>query len=274
MSFLSRSDLRALEWSINEICDNVLNHSQSTIGGIFQLNVRKKSKEVEFVVSDAGVGIPRTLESLSKGKWTDEFALEQSIKQGVTRDPEIGQGNGLFGTYQIAALSGGTFHINSGLAHLVSTRGGMLQVRRDELGFYGTCVVCAIGTSHPALLESALSFKGSQYKMIDSIEMNYEDSDDSVILELSKESTSFGSRRAGLEVRNKIQNILSYGEYSSLTIDMSGISIMSSSFADELFAKLAVKIGIEKFLDIIVLKNASTLHKQLIEKAISQRLSI
>jgi anti-sigma regulatory factor (Ser/Thr protein kinase) len=112
LSFVTRDDLRALEWSVNEICDNVLNHSLSEIGGLFQFNLRRFSREVEFIVADAGIGIPNSLRSIANKGWSDEFALEQSIKQGVTRDPKFGQGNGLFGTYQIAALSGGTFHIS------------------------------------------------------------------------------------------------------------------------------------------------------------------
>jgi len=180
LSFVTRDDLRALEWSVNEICDNVLNHAQSDIGGVFQFSFRRFSREVEFIVADGGIGIPKSLRSLRNKDWSDEFALEQSIKQGVTRDPQFGQGNGLFGTYQIAALSGGTFHINSGSAYLVVTRRGEVQVRRDPEPFLGTMVVCAINFTRPELLERALSFKGGSYRMVDWIETKYEQ-DENVI---------------------------------------------------------------------------------------------
>lgn len=60
---LNRKQLVALEWSINEITDNVLNHAQSELGGIVQASsvVVSGKQFVEFVVADAGMGIPRSL---------------------------------------------------------------------------------------------------------------------------------------------------------------------------------------------------------------------
>ncbi len=51
---LERSHLRGLEWSLNEISDNVLLHAESSTGGIGQLSIRPNSRELEFVVCDAG----------------------------------------------------------------------------------------------------------------------------------------------------------------------------------------------------------------------------
>src|SRR5208283_3235699 len=212
LSFVTRDDLRALEWSINEICDNVLNHAQSDIGGLFQFSFRRFSREVEFIVADAGIGIPDSLRSLRNKDWSDEFALEQSIRKGVTRDPDFGQGNGLFGTYQISALSGGTFHINSGYAHLVVTRRGEVQVRHDPEKFVGTMVVCAIKFTRPELLERALSFKGENYRMADWIETKYEQDDNVIKMTIRDEAESLGSRRSGFGVRTKIKNMRKFSE--------------------------------------------------------------
>jgi anti-sigma regulatory factor (Ser/Thr protein kinase) len=272
LSFLTRDDLRALEWSVNEICDNVLNHAESEIGRLFQFNMRRFSREVEFIVADAGMGIPNSLRSSGNREWSDEFALEQSIKQGVTRDPKFGQGNGLFGTYQIAALSGGTFHINAGAAHLVVTRKGEVQVRRDPEEFHGTMVLCAINFTKPELLERALSFKGNNYRMVDLIEMRYEQDDDTLKIWIRDEAESCGSRRSGFAVRTKIKNLLKFGPQTRLVCDMDGVGIMSSSFADEVFGKLAGEFGWEAYKQRIAVINATRINAMLIGRAIDQRL--
>ena len=268
---LGRDDLRAIEWSINEICDNVLNHSNSIIGGLFQLNIIRAAKEVEFLVADAGIGVPNSLRSIKNKSWSDEFALEQSIKQGVTRDSEFGQGNGLFGTYQMATLSGGTFHINSGNAHLVVARNGIVQVRHDERYFNGTLVVCAINIATPALLEQALSFKGEDYQMVDLIETNYEIDDQNIRFVMKDEAKSLGSRRSGFEIRRKINNLLIMKSDARIICDMSGINVMSSSFADEVFGKIAREFGIVTYKEKIIITNLSKINEMLINKAVDQR---
>ena len=81
-----RSHFKAIEWSINEITDNVLVHSESPRGGLVQLTAMKNAKRVEFVVCDSGIGIPRSLRSSGLQISSDVDALSKAIEQGVTRD--------------------------------------------------------------------------------------------------------------------------------------------------------------------------------------------
>lgn len=61
---LERTDFAAFEWAVNELTDNVLVHSESTVGGLVQVSTFVKfSKRVQFVVADAGIGIPTSLRS-------------------------------------------------------------------------------------------------------------------------------------------------------------------------------------------------------------------
>jgi hypothetical protein len=55
---IDRSKLKALEWSLNEITDNVLNHAESPIGGVMQVVNYHTKGFVEFIVGDAGQTIP------------------------------------------------------------------------------------------------------------------------------------------------------------------------------------------------------------------------
>ena len=139
---LARSVLAGLEWSVNEITDNVLNHAQCDAGGIAQVITFKDARKVAFGVADSGRGI---LESLREGHCslrTDEHAIGEAVKAGVTSNPESGQGNGLAGTLRIATMSNGTFEITSGVAHLSVRRGASKSYKREERQrFYGTVVL-------------------------------------------------------------------------------------------------------------------------------------
>jgi hypothetical protein len=47
---IERSDFAALEWSINEITDNVLTHSESSIGGLVQVSMfQKMRRRIEYI---------------------------------------------------------------------------------------------------------------------------------------------------------------------------------------------------------------------------------
>ena len=91
LSDFDRNHLRAIEWSLNEITDNVLVHSNS--GGLMQVTAMRTRKKIEFVVADAGLGIAQSLRSGHPEINSDVEALSLAIKEGVTRDKNVGQGN-------------------------------------------------------------------------------------------------------------------------------------------------------------------------------------
>src|SRR5262249_6796902 len=151
-----------------------------------------------------GVGIPASLRSgFPDERWDDYEALEQAIREGVTRG--VGQGNGLFGSFRVCTLSGGAFSINSGFAFLYGSRDGTVHGQLDPLGFPGTSVNCAISYARPLILEEALQFGGRKHTPVDFIETDYEGfENNAAILEIAKETVSVGSRRLGYELRRKI----------------------------------------------------------------------
>lgn len=148
---LSRENLTALDWALYEITDNVLTHSESSIGGLVQLTIRRKSQEIQFIVSDIGIGVPSSLRESLLHINSDELALQESIKEGITRG--TGQGNGLYGTFRLAVESGGAFSINSGKAYLALSRNGDMHSGINDYIFPGTSIECTIGFSDHNLLE-------------------------------------------------------------------------------------------------------------------------
>lgn len=273
---IRRENFAALEWAVNELTDNVIVHSQSEIGGLVQVSSFKRtSKVVEFTIADSGLGIPATLRSGGAFAGSDTDALDRAIREGVTRDKSVGQGNGLYGSYQICCHSGGAFQIESGHARLLYRPGPHgLEIRDQRIPVKGTLVIAKINFSDPDLLRDALRFSGRSHKPVDYIETKYEDGTDGTIhMKLAEEASSFGSRIAGTPVQNKLYNLVQMCPGQPIEIDFSGVPLVSSSFADEVFGKLFVKLGPLEFMQRIRLKNLEQTVRMLIDRAISQRVA-
>lgn len=269
----NRSAFAAVEWALNEISDNVLNHSGSSIGGLLQLSVFDLARHrVEFTISDAGSGVPATLRAAKPDIDNDVDALLESVKSGVTRNSVDFQGNGLYGTLEICRIGGGKFSLNAGNAALICAH-ETVSVRRESVPFTGTTVDALIDFSEPALLERALAIDGRVHAPVDYIELRYEQDDiRSIPFKLSEQAFSFRSRPAGRPVRVKLANIIQACPGQTVFVDFAGISVVSSSFADEVFGKIFVELGPMRFMQTIRLMNVSPTVQALIDRAITQRM--
>ena len=269
---LNREHLKALEWSLTEISDNVLNHSESRSGGFVQATTLKHRNAVEFIVADGGIGIP---ESLNINPHQE--ALKKAIEQGVTRNKETNQGNGLFGSYQVSVISKGEFEISSMNAILFAREGGYIENLDSRIPYKGTYVRCIIDCNEQGLLEKALFFGGKKHDpAFDFIEKKFEsEHSEDLTISIKEHRNLLGSRESGSTLRNKISNLLrAAGSGTKLQIDFSDVFVISSSVADEAFGKLFVKIGPLEFMQRIEIVNVDRTVKMLIDRAISQRMKI
>lgn len=273
---LDRRELSALEWSINEVTDNVLNHSQSRIGGLIQVSTFQRSrKRVEYIVADAGLGIPSTLRATHPLLSSDAEALEQAIREGVTRDKNVGQGNGLFGSYQICSHSNGFFQLESGYGKLMFTDRDGLRIGTERVPYEGTLVAAQIDFSVPRLLEEALNFGGKVHSRTDYVELRYEQhGSEDLVFRLAEESPSFGSRVAGAPVRKKLLNLANMCPDRKIVLDFSAVPLVSSSFADEVVGKLFAELGPLTFMQRFELRQIEPTVRQLVDRAIAQRLAV
>src|SRR5262249_18035507 len=175
LSAFDRNHLKAIEWSLNEITDNVINHAQSPIGGLLQItNFGREHKVIEFCVCDAGIGIPASLRSGHSEIRSDQEALDKAIREGVTADKRIGQGNGIYGRWRITQLSGGSFQIHAAHASL-SSWPDTLHIRPETIPVTGTLVVAGISYKKALSLEEALKFGGKSHDPLDHVEVAYEE---------------------------------------------------------------------------------------------------
>lgn len=273
---MDRADFAAFEWSINELTDNVLTHSKSQIGGLVQVSTfQKNRKRVEFVIADAGIGIPESLRRSYPEFTSDTEALDKAIREGVTRDKSVGQGNGLFGSWQICSHCNGQFLVESGYARLLDTAKGGLHVYHEKIPFSGTLIVATIDFSNPRLLQEALRFDGKSYSPVDYIETHFEtDHKEKIIFRLRDETVSLGSRPAGTPVRQKLLNLSAMSGGRKIYVDFDDIAFVSSSFADEVVGKTFAEIGPLEFMQRFELRNMSPMVKQIVERAIQQRLRV
>jgi len=275
-----RSSMSSLEWSLSEIMDNVLNHAQSPVGGFVQLAIFPSSKKLAFCVADCGRGI---LESLREGFPTlrsDRVAIGEAVKSGVTRNKDFGQGNGLSGSLALATSSGGWFRIVSGQAALAwrLTEPEIFEVENDHK-YFGTIVDVQLPYDRDidigAILTKSTSsptYQPVKYSPTDFIETRYQSDDGKAhLLRMRNETSGFGSRTAGSQMRTKANNLLAADVGKPLIIDWDGVQLIASSFADEFIGKLFVELGPVGFMSRVRLHNLDPVIQGIINRAILQR---
>jgi anti-sigma regulatory factor (Ser/Thr protein kinase) len=273
LSDFTRGDLAAIEWSLNEISDNVINHADSPVGGFLHLSTfRRDTKRLEYVVCDAGVGIPETLRQGKPEITTDSDALDHAIREGITKDIAKNQGNGLFGAFQISRVSKGYLEIHSGYGSLIYNDKHGLHIRREQIPYKGTLVVACTDYSDPGLLAEALKFGGKPHYPVDFIETRFEDADGNrVSFMMKEEASSFGSRKAAEPINTKLKNLANLCGECKVFIDFAGVPVISSSFADEVFGKLFLEFGPLAFIQKFEFMNTTDTVRSLIDRAINLR---
>lgn len=92
------------------------------------------------------------------------------------------------------------------------------------------------------------------------------------ILKLSENGTILGLRELAKELSSQVKNAILNDE--NIVLDFSEIESISSSFADELIAKIFVEVGAEKFLRNVKIKAANDFVKTIINSSISERLQV
>ncbi len=273
---LSRDGMTALQWSLDEITDNVLSHAKSKFGGLIQVTThRNERRRVNVTVADAGIGIPTSLREGGIRMNSDSHALEQAIREGVTSKPKKNQGNGLFGSYQIALLSGGYFRLESDRGSLNASATGV-KTTVQATPFRGTVVNFEIDCSNKDLLQRALRFKGQPHQVaFDWLDSDFKQNDrGDLVFSITDHVTSLRSRDAGKAVKTQIKNLVTAASPGAqIVIDFAGVPVISSSFADEVFGMLFAEYGALRFMAQFRLVNVHPIVRGLIDRAIEKRVA-
>ncbi|GAA3629701.1 STAS-like domain-containing protein [Flavivirga jejuensis] len=262
----------ACTWGLNEIMDNVIQHSEAKCGFIMGV-IHKKTKNINISIFDYGIGIYTSL------KYSDNVynpksaadAISLAVQEGVTRDKSVGQGNGMWGLYNIVNLNSGHMSVISGKGGLSLNRGVMKtyeQIRMLSLKQQATTVNFHLNLNKDISIKDALG--GTE--MVDMYIENMEDDYDRVVFKIFEAASGTGTRQSGLKIKNEVINLYKKAK-KSIIIDFDNVGVISSSFADEFIGKLVVELGFYQFQKIFTLSNMNATIQTIVQRSLSQRMA-
>ena len=261
----ARDFLPALEWSVNEVVDNIRIHSETPVPGAVCAQYFPKKYRLEVGVCDMGKGVKASLEE-SFELFSHGDAVTKALERGVTRNASVGQGNGLAGSLAIARANEGVFRLWTGDCIYSSTDGdGSFRLFPAEIP--GTGVSLSMNTTRPVRL-STLFIGDSDWGYMD-VECERIESEDG--LRVTDECDHVGGREPARRLRYKIMNLLP--DYDgSFPLDFTGVERPSSSFLDELLGRLALRLGESEFRRRIRIVNVTPEIESMANVVIHQRL--
>ncbi|OJU97047.1 hypothetical protein BGO18_02615 [Candidatus Saccharibacteria bacterium 47-87] len=270
----NKDALVSLEWSLNEVVDNVLQHADSDSGYVMG-QLHSGQKQVVFCVADAGQGIYNSLSTSDFYKPSDSMdAITLAMKEGVTRSKTEHQGNGLWGLHRIIESGTGEMTITSSGARIHIGNDG--QITKDSGPYLsharkggGTIVDFQINYQKPINIENALNgHRPDSYRVLSSLN----ETGERLMYRLDEKASGYGTRQSGFRIRNDIENLM-LETGLPVVVDFDKIAIVSSSFADETFGKMFKKLGPVGFMQRVRLENMNSTVSSLVNKAIEQRLT-
>ena len=265
----------SITWCLYEVMDNVFAHSHASSGYVM-MQLHKTERRCVIAVADTGIGIPRSLAETRAAPLEvlldPSAAIQFALEQGTTSKGGAHQGNGLYGLRRAVEINGGALNVTSGWGRW-GYRDGRVQLstdRRRELpdkeNHLSTLVDWQLDCSRKVRIDEALG--GSP---INDLLETIEDDEGVYRVSVSEIEESLGSRKLGSEIRTRLENYLKAGA-QFVVLDFKGVGVVSSSFADEVLAKLAAGMGELEYRRRVFVDNASDTNRGLIERAISLRL--
>lgn len=263
--------LKSIEWCMNEVMDNVLQHSK--VGkGYVMAQMFKQAKVFAFCVFDAGIGMYNSLKNTKHHPEKPIDAITLALQERITRDENIGQGNGLWGLSSIVSEAKGKMEISSGGARYSYVDGEVTTTK--EGGFtlskeLGTAYVdVRINYGNPINITKALGGHEPMDFWIEEIE----DDNNNLILKVAELASGTGTRQSAVKLRNLAINS-SNTEKKLVVFDFDGVNLISSSFADELIGKIIHEKGFYYFISAFRIKNLNPANTIILNRSVEQRMA-
>ncbi|CDN31598.1 conserved hypothetical protein [Mucinivorans hirudinis] len=261
--------IEGFEWAINEVLDNVVQHSGKNFGYVMG-QIHNSTKHVVFCVYDTGQGIYNSLLKSEHKPQSPSEAIKLAVREGVTRDKKIGQGNGLWGLHQIVRENLGMLNITSGPSCYKLKNGDEPKTFDNipQLPYDNGCTIdFQLEYNKPISISKALG----GYQPVNFNLENLENSQGEVEIKLRDRVSGVGTRVSGEKIRNEVINLYNQSN-RSIVFDFSSLKIISSSFADELIGKLVTEYGFYGFNNIFKLKNMNSDIQSIVQRSVAQRM--
>lgn len=262
----AKGNLATIEWCLNEIMDNVSNHSRESVG-FFEVRLYRRSKRLVICIADTGIGIRESLRQRRVTR-SDEDAIIRAMGSAYTRDAKIFAGNGLWGLNKLVREGKGELVVASGKG-IVRIDGESPTHRsgRSPIGNGDTVIDFQMLYNQPIDIERAIG----QLPEVDFTWKIHDMSNSRYVLRVASETRGY-TRKAGAEMHNKTINYLKVIP-GHIVLDFASIGLISASFADEFIGKLARKFGFIQFNNLIRIVNAEQSVATQIDRAVRKRLS-
>lgn len=262
--------LEGLTWCLNEVMDNVLQHSLIEHGYVMG-QIHQSSKHIAFCIFDYGQGIYNSLKDTKHAPRHPIDAITLAVKEGITRDNDIGQGNGMWGLHNIVKANSGSLAITS--------NGASYMLRGDELKTFPRipylskndgCTIIDFQIDFDKGISISDALGG--YTPLNLRTYSIENNQGSLVYKISEKASGTGTRQSGQRVRNELINLHNESQ-SVIEINFSEVSVISSSFADELIGKLVSTYGFFGFNQLFRLTEMNQIVQSIVNRSVAQRMS-
>lgn len=263
--------LGGLAWCINEVMDNVLLHSEADHGFVMA-QYHPMAKKVVFCIYDDGIGIFNSLKESNHRPATELDAITLSLQEGIGDGK--GQGNGLFGLYQIVRENKGTLTITSGSSSIMLNAKGEMQ-KYSKIPFIsyqnrGTNIDFQLDLKNDINLQQAFQTLGG-YDDFDVRIDNMLNDNDLYVYNVLENCQGTGTRESGRLIRNDVKNTIKRIK-TGIWLDFEGVKTVSSSFIDEFIAKLVLDLGFINFNSFVRIINMEPDVKFWCERSLYMRI--
>lgn len=269
--------LVGLSWSINEIMDNVFNHSKAKKGFVMA-QLHKRSKKVSISIFDTGQGLLNSLNQSGEFIPKDELeAIELATKQGVTGNRDVGQGNGLWGLKQIIEDNKGYLSIQTGHVNIVYNYEKSVENRFVNLPILDKNNLCT-RVDFTIRFDNLIDVRKAldHYEPMEKINCDIQDLtnyDGWINFDVKKEATGgVGTRESGKRLRTYLLNMMKI-DSNPIIINFKNIDMITSSFADEFIGKCVKEIGFIQFNLRCKILYSNEYVSGVLNKAISMRMN-
>lgn len=266
-----KGTIDGLQWCVNEVMDNVNTHSERGYGFVMA-QFHKQHKGIVFCIADSGIGIFNSLSASKHRPSTNIDAISLAIQEGIGDGK--GQGNGMFGLFQIIKANGGRLTITSHGASMMLLQDGTIKkydrLPRVSKSTPGTIVDFQMNLDNSVNLSDAFASIGG-YNAIDYSIEKLMDDNDIIQFDVFESCKGTATREAGRLLRNTVINMIRRAS-APICLDFSKVNMVSSSFIDEFLSKMVVDMGLVQFNQIVRIKNMNDTVSMLFNRSTYMRI--
>lgn len=268
--------LQAFEWTVNEVMDNVIQHSQSEYG--YVVCTATSGAHISVAIYDNGIGIMKSFKNSKYRFRSATDAIMAAMQEKTTSDPEKGQGNGLWGMSKLIKNNKGSLSILSSSASVMIDKYNNIE-KKDRSVTLKTDTPFTIGTlvDFQFQCNNAVSIQdvfGVDYDFTNLTLEALEDESNRIHIKIKDFSFGYATRQAGSSARIMAINYVTQSNMKQqIIIDFEGVGIVASSFADEYLGKLVQHFGFVVFNNLFKIINIGKENMAIVNRSIMQRNS-